>query len=87
MTNPETLIRPSEKPTLINRLLSFVIFFFLFVILDRLFDFVVPSWHRSFWESALAATIFGLLMALFRPHFLTPVLRPIQYFSSKNKLQ
>jgi len=87
MTNPETVIRPNEKPTIIDRLLGFMIVFLAFTILDRFFDFLVPSWNRPFFWSALSASIFALLIALFRPQFYTPLSRWALRSFLKNKTQ
>ena len=56
-------IQKNPKVTTSERILSFVILFALFLLLDRLFDLIVPSWHRTFWRSAVSAAIFAGVMS------------------------
>jgi len=85
MTTPQTTIRLDEKPTLIDRLLSFLIVSLAFVVLDRLFEFFFPTWHKSFSWSAFSGSVFAVLIALFRPQLTTPLSRWAQRPFLKNK--
>jgi len=48
MTEPNTLNQPTKIPVILDRIVSFAILLSSLLIIDRLFDFVFSSWHRTF---------------------------------------
>jgi hypothetical protein len=49
----ENDLKTNKTEGLRKRFYSFLIFAALIILLDRIFDFLVPSWHRPFLDSVI----------------------------------
>jgi hypothetical protein len=58
------------KTGLLDRVLSFLVFLFLWTAIARVLDYSNPlGVHRSFWRDLLSGTIYSSLLVIFVPAF------------------
>jgi hypothetical protein len=68
MAEPNTLNQPTKIPVILDRIVSFAILLASWLVIDRLFDCVFSSWHRTFLHGAIEGSIWAALV-MFVPPF------------------